>query len=131
MLVVVLANFVLSASFVPLHSNPVEKINDAFRSFADQFAEDDWAVKMDRGCKSAVLAVGISMAALTAPVPAQASDTGAIVSCLFSKCQIPLAKCIVNPKCLANVVCINTCNGRDDEIECQIQCGDFFENEVR
>jgi violaxanthin de-epoxidase len=59
-----------------------------------------------------------------------AADSGAVVSCLFSKCQIPLAKCIANPKCLANVVCINTCNGRDDEIECQIKCGDLFENEV-
>lgn len=59
-----------------------------------------------------------------------ATDSAAIVSCLFSKCQLPLAKCIANPKCLANVVCINTCNGRDDEIECQIKCGDLFENEV-
>lgn len=59
-----------------------------------------------------------------------ASDSGAIVGCLFSKCQLPLAKCIANPKCLANVVCINTCNGREDEIECQIKCGDLFENEV-
>jgi len=77
------------------------------------------------------LALGLTFTSLSAsPLPAMATDSGAIVSCLFSKCQIPLAKCIANPKCLANVVCINTCNGRDDEIECQIKCGDLFENEV-
>jgi violaxanthin de-epoxidase len=53
-----------------------------------------------------------------------------IVSCLFQKCVAPLGQCILNPKCLANVVCINTCNGRDDEIGCQIKCGDQFDNEV-
>jgi violaxanthin de-epoxidase len=31
---------------------------------------------------------------------------------------------------LLNVACINTCNGRPDEIDCQIQCGDLFENDV-
>lgn len=80
--------------------------------------------------KSSLLALGLAVAAMTATVPAQAADSSAIVGCLFSKCQLPLAKCIANPKCLANVVCINTCNGRDDEIECQIKCGDLFENEV-
>ena len=77
------------------------------------------------------LALGLTFTALGSnPLPAMATDSGAIVGCLFSKCQLPLAKCIANPKCLANVVCINTCNGRDDEIECQIKCGDLFENEV-
>ncbi len=77
------------------------------------------------------LALGLTFTAMGSnPLPAMATDSGAIVGCLFSKCQLPLAKCIANPKCLANVVCINTCNGRDDEIECQIKCGDLFENEV-
>jgi violaxanthin de-epoxidase len=80
--------------------------------------------------KASVIALGISVATLTSPIPAFATDSGAIVSCLFSKCRLPLAKCIGNPKCLANVACINTCNGRPDEIECQIKCGDLFENEV-
>ena len=35
-----------------------------------------------------------------------------------------------SPKCLANVICINTCNGKEDEIGCQIKCGDLFENQV-
>ena len=90
----------------------------------------DLMERIGNGLKSSALALSISMAALLSPVPAMATDSGAIVSCLFSRCQLPLAKCITNPKCLANVVCINTCNGRDDEIECQIKCGDLFENEV-
>ncbi len=81
---------------------------------------------------ASIVAVGIAAASLTAaPLPSIAvTDSGSIVSCLFSKCQVPLLKCIANPKCLANVVCINTCTGREDEIGCQIKCGDFFENEV-
>jgi hypothetical protein len=80
---------------------------------------------------ASALSLAVSFVALTAPLPSQAAtDPGAIVGCLFEKCQLPLLKCISNPKCLANVICINTCNGREDEIGCQIQCGDLFENEV-
>ena len=92
--------------------------------------ENDLMRQIGNGLKASVLALGLSVVTLASPVPAMAADSGAIVSCLFSKCQLPLAKCIVNPKCLANVVCINTCNGREDEIGCQIKCGDLFENEV-
>jgi len=54
---------------------------------------------------------------------AQAADGAAIAKCLFKKCPVALGKCIANPNCLANVICINTCNGRPDEEECQIECG--------
>jgi len=54
---------------------------------------------------------------------AQATDGAAIAKCLFKKCPVALGKCIANPNCLANVICINTCNGRPDEEECQIECG--------
>jgi hypothetical protein len=53
------------------------------------------------------------------PSPAYAADSVKIATCLFQKCQIPLLKCVANPKCLANVICINTCNNRPDETECQ------------
>ncbi len=62
--------------------------------------------------------------------PANAADGAKIASCLFKKCKVPLAKCIANPNCLANVICINTCNGKEDETGCQIKCGDIFENSV-
>ncbi|TVU13906.1 hypothetical protein EJB05_37339, partial [Eragrostis curvula] len=44
--------------------------------------------------------------------------------------RIELAKCISNPSCAANVACLQTCNNRPDETECQIKCGDLFENSV-
>ena len=80
---------------------------------------------------STVIAIGIGGAALTQlPATSMAADSGAIVTCLFQKCALPLGKCIANPKCLANVVCINTCNNRPDEIDCQIECGNIWENDV-
>lgn len=64
--------------------------------------------------------------ATTAPAVA-ATDSKEILSCLLQKCPKPLTQCITNPKCLANVVCLNTCG---DNIDCQIKCGDLFENET-
>jgi hypothetical protein len=78
-----------------------------------------------------VVALLTTTTTMTPTPPAYAaSDPGKIVSCLFQKCTLPLTKCILNPKCLANIACINTCNNKQDEIGCQIQCGDLFENEV-
>lgn len=51
-------------------------------------------------------------------------------TCLLKECRIELAKCIANPSCAANVACLQTCNNRPDETECQIKCGDLFENSV-
>lgn len=62
--------------------------------------------------------------------PSIAADTVAVGKCLLQNCQKELAQCILNPKCLANVICLNTCNGRADEAECEIKCGDLFENDV-
>lgn len=76
--------------------------------------------------------LGFSNPAITSTIvqPANAADGAAIGTCLLKKCRLPLAKCITNPNCLANVICINTCNSKADETGCQIQCGDIFENEV-
>nr|XP_043609854.1 violaxanthin de-epoxidase, chloroplastic [Erigeron canadensis] len=51
-------------------------------------------------------------------------------TCLLKECRIELAKCIANPSCAANVACLQTCNNRPDETECQIKCGDLFANSV-
>lgn len=87
--------------------------------------------------KSAVLSLGLlSASSFTVPdsssfMPAAfAADTAKVGLCLLSNCQKELAQCILNPKCLANVICINTCNNRKDEAECQIGCGNLFENDV-
>ena len=96
----------------------------------------DEAFSPQKVVQSSLFALGLTLASwipLPASMPqpaALAADSSAIVSCLFTKCQLPLAKCIANPKCLANVICINTCNGKDDETGCQIKCGDLFGNDV-
>jgi len=112
-----------SSSSTSLYATSDDDNNDGF---GEKFLQS-----IRRTATLSALALGLTFTTLSAgPLPAMATDPGAIVGCLFSKCQLPLAKCITNPKCLANVVCINTCNGRDDEIECQIKCGDLFENKV-
>ncbi|CAB9514621.1 Violaxanthin de-epoxidase, chloroplastic [Seminavis robusta] len=88
----------------------------------------------DGAIKSVFLAAALSIATWSAPVAVPtavaATDPGAIVGCLLSKCQVQFAKCITNPGCLANVICINSCNDKDDETGCQIKCGDIFDNAV-
>lgn len=61
---------------------------------------------------------------------AEAVDALKTCACLLKECRVELAKCIVNPSCAANVACLQTCNNRPDETECQIKCGDFFENSI-
>lgn len=51
-------------------------------------------------------------------------------TCLLKECRIELARCIADPACAANVACLQTCNNRPNETECQIGCGDLFENSV-
>uniref|UniRef100_A0A803PRT8 VDE lipocalin domain-containing protein n=1 Tax=Cannabis sativa TaxID=3483 RepID=A0A803PRT8_CANSA len=61
---------------------------------------------------------------------ANAVDALKTCTCLLKECRVELAKCIANPSCAANVACLQTCNNRPDETECQIKCGDLFENSV-
>ncbi|KAF5749198.1 violaxanthin de-epoxidase chloroplastic [Tripterygium wilfordii] len=61
---------------------------------------------------------------------ADAVDALKTCTCLLKECRVELAKCIANPSCAANVACLQTCNDRPDETECQIKCGDLFENKV-
>lgn len=87
---------------------------------------------VENALKSTMVAAALAFSTTTiaAPLPAHAADSVKIATCLFQKCQLPLAKCIANPKCLANVICINTCNGKADETGCQIECGNLWENDV-
>jgi len=86
---------------------------------------------------AALLALTLSFNTFAGPLssvePALATDASQskqIVGCLLKQCSVPFVKCITNPKCLANVICINTCNNAADETGCQIKCGDIFENEI-
>lgn len=90
--------------------------------------QSEWAKKAKMAVASLVL---FGASALSFQVPSSfAADTAAVGKCLLTNCQKELAQCILNPKCLANVICLNTCNGRADEAQCQIKCGDTFENEI-
>lgn len=79
---------------------------------------------------SLLAAAVIATTPLGAVEPASAADGAAIGTCLLKSCQLELAKCVTNPSCLANLVCIQTCNNKEDEAACQIRCGDIFDNEV-
>lgn len=112
-------------------------VNNSGRSSIDVESIIDHIGKV---AASTLLVITLSFVSLTSPfstsdapstVPAAyATDGAAIGLCLLNKCRLPLAKCILNPNCLANVICINTCNGKPDESGCQIECGNVFENNV-
>ncbi|WPT17766.1 Violaxanthin de-epoxidase [Picochlorum sp. SENEW3] len=58
-----------------------------------------------------------------------ASSSGSDVGvCVLKKCQKALAGCLADPQCLENLVCLQQCNGKDDETPCQIKCGDKYQD---
>jgi len=67
---------------------------------------------------------------LLAPPPSLATDGAKIGACLLTKAPVALARCVTNPVCATNLLCIQTCTGRPDEGECQIACGDKFAGPV-
>ncbi|KAG9139481.1 hypothetical protein Leryth_026362 [Lithospermum erythrorhizon] len=80
---------------------------------------------------SQYVGVAILLASVLLIVPeAGAVDALKTCTCLLKECRVELAKCIANPSCAANIACLQTCNNRPDETECQIKCGDLFENSV-
>jgi len=139
-------------TFAPLSTAPVSQSKSSSRSvlFAHHENENDsdrflnyFSTKsrndssknpfteVKKAFGTAMLAVALGLGTFgTAPMPSVAADGAAIGFCLLNQCKLPLAKCILNPKCLANVICINTCNDAADETGCQIKCGDTFENDV-
>eukprot|EP00804_Cyclotella_cryptica_P020959 CCRYP_009294-RA/>CCRYP_009294-RA protein AED:0.31 eAED:0.31 QI:0/-1/0/1/-1/1/1/0/461 len=138
----------LSTSFVPSHSSPSVLLSHPHpaRSISARNLHRLNAVHNDNGSSNfieqagkattaALLALSLTFSSLPlAPLetvsPANAADGAKIGLCLLKKCPVPLAKCILNPNCLANVICINSCNGKEDETGCQIECGNVFENEA-
>ncbi|XP_051120173.1 violaxanthin de-epoxidase, chloroplastic-like isoform X2 [Andrographis paniculata] len=91
-----------------------------------------WAVNIDFWKKWSYIRSVAALLALTMMIVpmADAVDALKVCSCLLKGCRLELAKCIANPSCAANVACLQTCNNRPDETECQIKCGDLFENSV-
>eukprot|EP00617_Octactis_speculum_P023072 CAMPEP_0185769234 /NCGR_PEP_ID=MMETSP1174-20130828/53459_1 /TAXON_ID=35687 /ORGANISM="Dictyocha speculum, Strain CCMP1381" /LENGTH=430 /DNA_ID=CAMNT_0028454223 /DNA_START=14 /DNA_END=1306 /DNA_ORIENTATION=- len=62
--------------------------------------------------------------------PTFAADGAAIGKCLLKSCQVELARCVTDPLCAKNLICIQGCNGLPDEQACQIRCGDLNDNSV-
>ncbi|KAE9593546.1 putative violaxanthin de-epoxidase [Lupinus albus] len=79
---------------------------------------------------SYIKVAGILACILLLVPSANAVDALKTCTCLLKECRIELAKCLSNPSCAANIACLQTCNNRPDETECQIKCGDLFENKV-
>ncbi|XP_077250292.1 violaxanthin de-epoxidase, chloroplastic-like [Tasmannia lanceolata] len=77
-----------------------------------------------------IVVAGLLACAFLAIPSAEAVDALKTCTCLLKECRLELAKCIANPSCAANVACLQTCNNRPDETECQIKCGDLFENSI-
>ncbi|CAI0433848.1 unnamed protein product [Linum tenue] len=72
----------------------------------------------------------LAFSLLVIPSSAEAVDALKTCACLLKECRPEFAKCISNPSCAANIACLQTCNNRPDETECQIKCGDLFANSV-
>lgn len=79
-----------------------------------------------RGALAALLVFGSTVSPVVNPQPALALDAAAVGTCVVTQCTAPLARCITDGSCLANLICIQTCNNRPDEGDCQITCGDKF-----
>jgi hypothetical protein len=48
-----------------------------------------------------------------------------LITGAFVNIRVELAKCIGNPLCAANIACLQTCNNRPDETECQVSSLSF------
>ncbi|XP_002987036.2 violaxanthin de-epoxidase, chloroplastic [Selaginella moellendorffii] len=48
--------------------------------------------------------------------------------CLLGGCRSELVRCVRDPSCAANLVCLETCSPGD--LNCQVRCGDIFQNKV-
>ncbi|CAI9090945.1 OLC1v1025843C1 [Oldenlandia corymbosa var. corymbosa] len=85
---------------------------------------------MSNQCSQSTKVAILLIFALIIIPKADAVDALKTCTCLLKECRLELVKCIANPACAANVACLQTCNNRPDETECQIKCGDLFENSV-
>ena len=87
---------------------------------ADTTAEQSAPVQ----ARQLVRQAGVSLAAAALAVvmnaaPAPAADTAKVGTCLLASCQRELVGCLADANCAKNLVCLQTCNGRPDETDCQ------------
>ena len=107
-------------------SRPTPHSTSSSSTWFDSFAHAETTL---RGALAAAVVVSSTMFA-TPPAALAVTDGAAIGKCLIGKCTLPLARCVADPVCAANLLCIQTCTNRPDEGDCQIKCGDEFSNDV-
>jgi len=76
------------------------------------------------GFISIAAAAAVALSPLQIVQPAAAADTVKVGTCLLQKCQLQLAQCLGDPKCLQNIVCLNVCSTAktsEEEAACQIR----------
>jgi violaxanthin de-epoxidase len=56
------------------------------------------------------------------------TNNNEVGTCVLRNCQKALAGCLGDAQCLENLICLQTCNGKDDETACQIKCGDKYQD---
>jgi len=114
----------------PAAARPTPSPRTLCRAAADDDRSPEWPLPRGLGAKVATLAATFALGLGVLASPVAAADGAAIGKCLLKSCKVELAKCVTNPGCAANLLCIQTCNGRADESACQIGCGDVFDNPV-
>ena len=77
-------------------------------------------VTLARQAATTAAAALLSAVMLSSPAPVQAADTAKVGTCLLGSCQKELALCLADAKCVKNLICLQTCNGRPDETDCQV-----------
>ena len=72
-------------------------------------------------------ALAVALAPPAGPAgPAAAADFSKVGVCLLQRCQLELAGCLADPTCAGSLLCLQTCQGKPDEADCQVKCGDQF-----
>ena len=89
-------------------------------SSVSTFCVSSATARLAQQATTAALAVLLAATMLASPAPAQAADTAKVGTCLLSSCQVELAGCLADSKCAQNLICLQTCNGRPDETDCQV-----------
>lgn len=79
---------------------------------------------------TALAACTLVVAPLSLPPSVFAVDNGQVGTCVLRNCQGALAQCLADATCVENLVCLQACNGRPDETECQIKCGDRYQDKA-
>eukprot|EP00891_Asterochloris_glomerata_P009375 jgi/Astpho2/9375/Aster-01644 len=75
-------------------------------------------------------AMGLLASAVLLAGPGRAADIVKTGTCLLGNCQLQLAECIADVQCFESLLCLQGCNGRADETDCQIRCGDLYNDQA-